>query len=206
MNEPNKPQVMSYVGFKVVLRPVNAETDLENCHRWINDESVNRFLANVSPITILQEREYLENAGKNGRDVVYAVEDKATGAHIGQVGLHNIHWPDRLATAGAVIGEKSHWKKGFGTDAIKLLMNHAFYRLNLRLIHATVISFNERSAGCLRKCGWKEEGIRKSVHYREGKYWDQLLFRIDRSDFEPIWNDYLTQLAASRNPYGCTGP
>ena len=191
---PKTNRVISYVGLKTVLRPVNPEQDLENVTRWINDETINQFLTVISPLTIDQERNFLKSSTQNPSIVLYAIEDKFTGQHIGNMSLNIINWIDRTAMTGSIIGEKTHWGKGYGTDAKKLLLNHAFNRLNLRLIQSSVIEFNDRSAVCLEKCGYKYEFTRKEVYYRDGKYWDQKLYRIFREEFDPIWKQYQIDL------------
>lgn len=189
----NETRVVSMTGLKVILRPVNVEHDLPYCLKWINDESINRFLKVMSPITENREREYLEGLGKDPNNITYAIET-LEGKFIGLMGLHRIDWIAGMATTGSIIGDKEYWGKGYGTDAKMLLLHYAFHRLNLKRINSSTIAFNKRSAGCLLKCGYKHEGVRKNYYFRDGKYWDQNLYRIFRGDFEPLWKEYAKKL------------
>lgn len=190
--DPNR--VICYKGLKTVLRPVNVEHDLPYCTKWINDEYVIRFLKAISPTTEAREREYLEGIGKDPNNIVYAIETLEDAKFIGMMGLHRIDWIGRMATTGSIIGDKDYWGKGYGTDAKMLLLNHAFNRLDLRRINSSTIAYNKRSAGCLLKCGYKQEGVRKGYYYRDGKHWDQYLFRVFKPEFIPLWKEYAKKL------------
>lgn len=187
-------RVISLQGLKTVLRPVNVDHDLPFCLKWINDESINRFLKAKYPITEQAEREFLESIGKNPNQIIFAIDTLETGEFIGLMSLNNIDWTSGVATTGSIIGNKDYWGQGYGTDAKMLLLHHAFHRRNLRRINSSTIAFNKRSAGCLLKCGYKEEGVRKSYYYRDGKYWDQILFRVFRGEFEVLWKEYAKKL------------
>lgn len=187
-------RVICYQGLKTVLRPINVEHDLPYCLRWINDSSINRYLKALGPISEGREREYLEGIGKDPNNIVYAIETLEDAKFIGMMGLHHINWIDRIATTGSIIGDKNYWGKGYGTDAKILLLNHAFNRLDLRRINSSTIAFNKRSARCLEKCGYKHEGVRKGYYYRDGKHWDQNLYRIFKPEFIPLWKAYAAQL------------
>lgn len=186
--------VACIIGMKTILRPVNIETDFESMLRWINDPQVNRFLKARGPITILQEREYVEKIGKDPSNIIFAIETREDHRLIGTMGIHNIDYPSGNATTGSLIGEKDCWGKGYGTDAKMLLLNYAFNTLNLRRINSSTIAYNERSSRCLQRCGYQLEGILKEYYYREGKYWDRNLFRIFRPEFEPLWEKYSAEL------------
>ncbi len=188
--------VLCFTGQKVGLGPVDADLHLADMLKGINKEKVNRFITVVSPVTSPQERKYLEGIGSSNLNISFAINILATNEFIGLMGLHEIDYASGTATTGSVIVKPEHWQKGYGYDAKMLLLHFAFHRLNLRRINSSVIAFNDRSAGCLKKCGYKEEGIRKEMHYRDGKYWDQILFRVFRDEFEPLWESYSEGLEA----------
>lgn len=179
-----------YTGQQVILRPVHPDTDLPSFYRWLNDTEVNRFIQAIHPVAWYEEKEYLEKLHTRKDDVVFAIEAIKPKKFIGVVGLHNINWKDGLATTGALIGEKDCWGKGFGAEAKMFLLYHAFYNLNLRRINSAVIAFNERSKNCLLKTGYRQEGVRKAMHFREGRYWDLLEFGLFRRWFDPLWKRY----------------
>ena len=68
------------------------------------------------------------------------------------------------------MGDKEYWSKGYGSDALKLLIKFIFEEVNMNKIKLKVFSFNNRAIACYKKVGFKEEGILKKELYRSGKY------------------------------------
>lgn len=175
-------------GHKVTLRPLEKERDLEPCQRWINDPDVNQYLLAHRPITPTGEAEWFDQLEKKD-DVILAIE-APDGAFIGTMGLHQFSWKDRVATTGALIGEKDYWGQGYGTDAKMTLLDYAFNTLNLRKICSSVLEFNERSLQYNLHCGYQIEGRRKQQFFRHGQYWDEIILGLFREDWRPIWERY----------------
>jgi len=128
-------------GEKVILRPLNKATDLQNCVRWMNDPEVLQFLSRVNPVSFMEEEEWFDNLANRHDDILLAIETKE-GRFIGVLGLHNIDRVNRTAIHGISIGEKDYWGKGYGTDAGMVLLNFAFNSLNLRKVRSSVIALN----------------------------------------------------------------
>lgn len=190
MTQDNR--VVFLKGKSVSLRPLSKE-DVPRITRWINDPDVRLFLEAYLPQTEKDEEEWLEKLGKSkSTDLVFIIETKE-GVAIGLMGLHGIKWRDRMATTGAVIGEKEYWGKGLGSEAKKLLLDYAFNTLNLRKICSTVIDFNGRSLKYSLKCGYKEEGRLKKHLFRDGDYRDLIQLAVFREDFEPVWKEYQSE-------------
>ena len=82
-----------------------------------------------------------------------------------------------------MIGNKKEREKGYGTEAIKLLLDYAFNHLNLNNIMLELLKTNERAKKCYLKCGFKELGVRRQSHYFEGIYHDSIYMQILKEDF-----------------------
>ena len=178
-------------GRKVILRPMNRETDLKLCTKYINDPEVRQYLTSVVPWTIEAEGKWFDYlANKPENDIVLAIEDIETGKYLGSMGLHGINWKDRTATTGALIGDKKYWGRGYGTDAKMILLDYAFNTLGLRKILSAVIDFNRRSLQYSLHCGYKVEGVRKKQLFRNGQYRDEILLGLFKNDWLPIWKRY----------------
>ncbi|KKS75406.1 MAG: GCN5-related N-acetyltransferase [Candidatus Azambacteria bacterium GW2011_GWA2_42_9] len=184
-----KNRVVFLRGRKVILRPLDKETDLEACQRWINDPEVRQYLKRFLPTSKQTESEWLDSLGKKTDDIVLAIET-LDGKFIGTMGLHKIDWKDRTAITGALIGDKTYWGKGYGTDAKMVLLDYAFNQLGLRKICSSVLAFNKRSLRYNLHCGYKVEGIQKKQIFRDGKYRDKLLLAVFQEDWLPIWEKY----------------
>ncbi len=185
--ETKKERVVFLSGQRVNLRPLDAETDLENVMKWINDQEVTEFMSHILPSSRNEEREWLNKKREN--DVTLAIETKK-GLHIGTIGLHQIDYRSGTAHIGIMIGDKNYWSKGFGFDAEMTLLNYGFNNLNLRKVMHCVFRPNLRSAGCAKKCGGIKEGIWKRHFFKNGCYLDQIFFAIFKPRWQKIWEEY----------------
>jgi len=192
MEKQSDKRVVFLRGKKANLRPLNKETDLEDCVRWINDEEVNKYLSLFLPVTKNAEATWFDGHDNDQNNVVLAIET-VSGELIGVMGLHQINWRDRTATTGAYIGEKKFWGKGYGTEAKMLLLNYAFNTLNLRKINSAVIDYNKASLAYSFKCGYQIEGRRRKQYYKEGRYRDEILLGVFKKNWLPIWKKFCRQ-------------
>jgi RimJ/RimL family protein N-acetyltransferase len=163
--------------------------DLERCYRWLNDGELTRFIEGGRyPVSREYEREWLENAVRNRSsfsNVLMAIETK-DGVHIGNIGLHEGSPEHRSAKLGIMIGEKEYWSKGFGTDAIRVVLRFAFERMNLNRVELGTVDFNDRAQACYRKCGFVEEGRRREDRYIDGEYHDLIMMGILRREWQAL--------------------
>lgn len=187
-------------GKQIKLRALE-QGDLERVYEWANDREVTRFLMIRYPMSRGDEEKWLsESSGKNGFEhgVRLAIETK-DGAHIGVTGLHNVSPEDRCAELGIMIGDKSFWSNGYGTDAIVTLLRFAFDQMNLHRVGLGVFPFNERGMACYLKCGFTEEGRNRENLYRDGRYHDVIRMGILRDEFEQLHRAEEAQTAAATN-------
>lgn len=75
-------------------------------------------------------------------------------AYIGTVELYDLRGPS--ATLGIIIGEKTHWNRGYGPEAIHALLGHAFRELGLERVRLNTFADNERAQAAFRKAGFRE--------------------------------------------------
>jgi len=71
-----------------------------------------------------------------------------------------------------------------------LLLHYAFTRMNLRKVCSTAHAFNARSLRYGERCGYKQEGLRKKQFFIDGRYVDEVLTAVFKSDFMPLWREY----------------
>ncbi len=176
-------------GKKTFLRPVLRE-DAKLFIRWINDPEVSRFLLAHHPMMEKHEEDWIDSMTKDKESSTHFVILDERGKPIGTTGLRLGVRKDGVATTGTLIGEKSAWGKGYGTDAKMVLLDYTFNTLNLRKVCSSVLAFNERSLRCQLRCGYKEEGRLAAHIYREGAYHDEILLAVWRDDFLPLWKEY----------------
>ena len=174
------------VGDRIYLSPRNVE-DLELFTKWLNDFEVSDYTGRSSEIfTLSGERKYLEeNDGSEGCfSIVTLDEDKI----IGTIGLEDFNYVNRTATLGIFIGDEDYRSKGYGTEAIRLLLEFGFKYKNLNNIKLDLMEFNERALKCYQKCGFKEYGRRRKCRFVNGKYYDSISMDILAEEFD---GDYI---------------
>lgn len=184
-----KEKIVFLKGRRIILRPLNKETDLEKCLVWTNDPEVTNFLSLLYPVDRITEGEWFDKLSKDKNNVILAIET-LNGKFIGTMGLHSINWVNRTAVTGALIGEKKYWGKGYGTEAKMLILDYAFNKLNLRKIKSEVIAYNKRSLNYSLHCGYEIEGRKKEDIYKNGQYWDLIQLGLFKNKWLKIWKKY----------------
>jgi RimJ/RimL family protein N-acetyltransferase len=176
-----------FTGELVRLGPIERDY-LPHYVEWLNDWEVRRFLAPTlpHPLTLQDEEDWFNHQRNDQQSKIFAILTRSGGRVIGNCGLHQIDWPNRSATLGIFIGDRQYWGKGFGTDAIRTLLRYGFEEANLRRIQLEVFAFNPRALRVYDKCGFKLEGTRKQVLFREGDWHDEHILAILRDEWQAL--------------------
>lgn len=178
---------MAYEGELVSLRAIEPG-DLDRYVSWLNDPEVTRTLSMRYPLGREAEREILDGLSKRAgyRDVVFAVDIRATGEHIGTVGLHGASLESRWATLGIVIGAKHLWGRGLGYDTVRTACRFGFWEMNLLHVRLDVLDNNERAHDLYRRAGFVDEGSKRGSILKAGRALDAFSMSITRAEFEAL--------------------
>lgn len=172
------------VGKKLYLSPMNIE-DYETYTNWLNEYETAKGINQVKNlIGTEKEKEILERIIKEQYN--FAIISLDDDQLIGNISLLKINEIDRNAELGIFIGDEKNRNKGYGKEAIKLLLDYGFNQINLHNIILKAFSFNERAIATYKKVGFKEFGIWKESHYFNGKYCDEVQMQILKEDFNQI--------------------
>lgn len=172
-------------GEKVRLRPIERD-DLPRFVAWFGDPEVHRHLNIWLPFSLAQEERWFERhleQIESQQAVLLAIET-SEGEHIGNIGLHDIDWKNRHAELGIAIGEKAFWGQGYGTDAIRTLLRLCFLEMDLHRVMLRVDADNARGIRCYEKAGFQREGTLRETTFREGRYIDQHVMSMLKTEFE----------------------
>ena len=169
-------------GERVYLSPLNIE-DAETYIKWLNDRSVTDGLGDTYlNFNLIIEKDWLEENLKKGSHI-YAIVLNETDELIGNVGVEDIKPAHGTATVGIFIGEAQNRGKGYGTEALNLLVGYAFGVLNLQNIMLMVFEFNQNAVKSYQKVGFKEFGRRRKAYYLNNQYHDIIFMDITREDW-----------------------
>jgi len=173
-------------GERIRLRSIERE-DLPRFVEWLNDPEVIEGLALYLPFSLAEETKWFEKM------IEYPPEEHVLGieiraeegwALIGSCGFHNVEWKNCNAEVGIAIGDKSRWNQGYGTETMRLLLKHGFESLNLNRIYLRAHASNARAIHTYEKAGFVLEGRKRQAVYKNGRYDDELIMSMLRSE----WN------------------
>lgn len=168
-------------GEKIVLRALEPE-DAELCHRWMNDPEVTTFMGMRFPVSLPQERKWVEQERDPMQDLVLVIQI-ADGEAIGACSLHVEGRTAHCAGMGISLGEKKHWGQGYGTDAVLTLCGFGFAQMNLHRIFLHALAENARAIRCYEKCGFQHEGRLREAMFKHGQYRDLVVMAILEGEY-----------------------
>ncbi|MBI9043380.1 MAG: GNAT family N-acetyltransferase [Anaerolineaceae bacterium] len=174
------------IGKRVRLRAIE-RMDLELYVKWLNDPEVRRHLTIYQPMSMAQEETWYENNLKNSlNEQPLAIEIDKSGKWtlIGNIGLMDFDYRIQSAELGLFIGDKREWGKGYGKDAICLMLTHAFNSLNLNRVFLRVYEDNSRGIRLYEKIGFIHEGRLREAVFDSGSFKDVLIMSILRSEWK----------------------
>jgi RimJ/RimL family protein N-acetyltransferase len=116
-------------------------------------------------------------------DHVFTIVEAGSERAIGRCLLFGLNKTDRTAEIGIFIGEKDCWGKGYGAEAMTLLLDYAFNLLNLNSVMLGVFSFNERAISLYRRLGFREIGRRREARIIGPDKHDAILMDLLASEF-----------------------
>ena len=173
------------IGDRIYLSPKSVlDEDIERYTKWMNDFEVTDYIGGSSKVvTLTGERMWLEDMAKNRKDISLEIVTLDEDKLIGTISLDGFNMTDRSAVLGIFIGDSDYRSHGYGTEAIKLMLEYGFKYLNLHSIRLDVLDVNERAHKCYLKCGFKDTGKDRERVFLNGKNYDMLHMDILENEF-----------------------
>jgi len=168
------------IGEKCYLSPIDLD-DLPKYMEWLNSEELFKYLlVGTSVISTETEKEALIRLSK---EHVYGIIEKEKNQLIGNVGLVSINHIHKSAELGIFIENKYYQNNGYGTEALRLLVDYAFRILGIENIMLRVFDYNERAKKSYEKVGFKKIGVRRHSHYYNNERHNEIYMDIVKEDF-----------------------
>ena len=177
-------------GELVRLIAANSETDAELFAKWSRDSEYMR-LQSSWPTRLWsqkQAKEALRDWMEHERpdEMEFVIRTLAEDRPIGSIGLDGIRWSHGDTFVGIGIGEREYWGKGYGTDAMRIMLRYAFMELNLHRVSPNVYEYNPRAIRSYEKAGFTVEGRQRQALDRDGRRWDIIYMGSLREEWKRL--------------------
>lgn len=179
----------SLEGSLVVLRR-HVPENLEAFRRWYADPEIARLARYTEgPMRIDEVDRFFHARAMGPESLAMAIHVRGTDRLVGTCALSQMDGDHGSALYHITIGEKDAWGNGYGTEATRLMVGHAFGNLGLHRIALTVFAFNERAKRSYEACGFTAEGRAREAIRRDGQWWDEILMSILESEWRRMRRD-----------------
>jgi RimJ/RimL family protein N-acetyltransferase len=163
------------VAANIELRPL-AESDVDSIMTWVNRAEVVGNIAAFSgpPMTRDDELAWIRRTIAATGERVWSVFAGDDGRYLGQVGVHQIHARSRVGRLGCVIASRDEMGKGFGSAAIRAVIDRGFGELGLHKLWLMVFRHNNRGRRLYGRIGFVEEGVLREEYLHEDAWHDMV--------------------------------
>jgi len=156
------------------------KTDLDRTWRWLNQPEIFQRIGVLAPISKSRQEAWFEQMDKQNDKFVFAICLSQGDEHIGNLSLDTIDYRHRTARLSIFIAESDQRGGGFGSRAIKLLLQYAFDFLNLNRVWCKVTDDADNLPAFYEKLGFQIEGKMRQHEFIDGKYVDKIILGILR--------------------------
>ena len=188
----------SFLRGKLVELSAIQHSDLPVIAGWSRDAEMlgNQFYGLLYPETL--EDVTLEFEQQHGtawetmeslKELPFAIRQQNSEEIVGVIQFKQFDWRSLCAEVGISIGNRDYWSKGFGTDAMRVMLRYGFMELGLNRVELFVFDFNERAIRSYEKAGFQREGSQRESIYRDGQFHDQIVMGILRSEWDALPDD-----------------
>jgi RimJ/RimL family protein N-acetyltransferase len=171
-----------------ILAPIESQ--------WSADSEYSRLLDwdPARRFSVKSVQKWIEKQYENESDHVFTIRTLDDDRIIGAIGLDGIRWMHRDCFVGIGLGDREYWGKGYGTDAMKIILRYAFTELNLQRVTLDVFEYNQRGVRSYEKAGFVFEGRQRGMILRDGRRWDVIFMGILREDWLKLKQEQLEKI------------
>jgi RimJ/RimL family protein N-acetyltransferase len=176
-------------GEKVILRALEQQ-DLPRMWAFHNDVEFELVIGGDpwEPQSLARLQAQFEARSRDGEHDGMSFAIEGDGKCIGSCGLFHVDLTARTCELGIGIGDKEYWGRGYGRDAVRVLLEYAFRLRNMHKVWLRAVATNERAIRAYRACGFVEEGRLREQSWGDGQYVDDVYMGILRGEWEQARN------------------
>jgi RimJ/RimL family protein N-acetyltransferase len=172
-------------GEQVQLVAPDPEKHLDIVKSWEHDTEFTRLLS-LSPVRLTGKAKWKEEMETIPEPYSFdwTIVTRADGRVIGFISLFRVLLVHRNCTVGIGIGDRADWSKGYGSDAMRIVLRFAFQELNMHRVSLDVVASNARAMRSYEKCGFVTEGRVRGANQRLGTREDLVKMGLLRRDWQ----------------------
>ena len=171
--------MLTLKGNKIHLRALEPE-DLEFIYQIENDESIWELSNTQTPYSRFILKQYLKNAKQDiyeAKQLRLVISDKENNP-LGLIDIFDFDFKNNRAGIGILIRDKERRGKGYGAEAISLLVDYCFKQLNLHQLYCNINETNEPSLRLFKKAGFKTIGLKKDWNFSSEGFTNEYLLQL----------------------------
>jgi RimJ/RimL family protein N-acetyltransferase len=171
-------------GRKIRLTAITKE-DIKAISHWYEDAGFSRLFDATPAVPKSQNQlaNLLEEQEKNKDIYLFAIRPIDDNVLLGYVELDGFLWAHQNCWLSIGLGDRKNWGKGYGREAMELILRFVFHELNLHRIQLTVFSYNERAVALYENLGFTREGVYREHLQRDGQRHDMYLYGLLRREW-----------------------
>lgn len=175
----------------VVFGPIDYEAHPAVESKWTHDAEFMRLMEIklIRPLSVdmvKKQYEAIEKEMEEDKNLYYfTIQTRENNQFIGKAAIEWIDWSNGNGFLRLGIGEAEYRRKGYGSQALKMLLRFAFNELSLYRVTAVVPAYNEGAMRLFHKFGFMEEIRRRKAIQRDAEAWDLVSFGLLNAE----WRD-----------------
>ena len=183
----------------ICLAPMQPDKDAVIEARWTQDASYLRMLDREparpsSPEQVKKLYDAIEKrVEEDGNLFYFTIRLRQDDCLIGFARVYWIQWTNGRAFLQLGIGDAEQRGKGYGREALDLLVRFAFGELNLLHLSAGIPEYNPAALRLFQRAGFVEEACQRQALYRDGRRWDLLIYGLLKEDWSEDNGRYLSR-------------
>lgn len=173
-----------FEGKLIRLRAIEPD-DADAAHAGGHDTELDRLVdATRLPSSRAAARARVEQAAARDPEADQAelVIETLDGTAVGSLSVGHTDRRNRVFSFGIGLG-RDHWRKGYGTEAVVLLLRFYFGELAYQKVDVEVYDFNQPSVRFFEALGFEHEGRRRRAYFTRGTYHDLVLLGMTSEEF-----------------------
>ena len=170
-------------GEYVFLRAIEHE-DADFIMATENDESFWEISNTQTPFSRHIIEQYVKNAYKDIYEVkqLRLIIETNIGVKLGMIDLFDFDFKNKRAGVGVLIKNTEDRQKGYGKEALQLLVNYSFNRLHLHQLYCNISEDNTQSLKLFENAGFNKVGLKKDWNFSDGKFKNEFLLQLVKAD------------------------